>query len=71
MVEETKAPEVELDTDGVNEESVDIKETPKEPEATELPKEEVDLGILITAINVHMRRKKIMIRIFHMKTKDG
>ena len=32
MVEETKAPEVELDTDGVNEESVDIKETPKEPE---------------------------------------
>ena len=44
MVEETKAPEVELDTDGVNEESVDIKETPKEPEATELPKEEVDLG---------------------------
>ena len=44
MVEETKAPEVELDTDGVNEESVDIKETPKEPEATEIPKEEVDLG---------------------------
>ena len=45
MVEETKAPEVELDTDGVNEESVEIKETPKEPDATELPKEEVDLGL--------------------------
>ena len=44
MVEQSKAPEVELDTDGVNEESVEIKETPKEPEATELPKEEVDLG---------------------------
>ena len=44
MVDEAKTPEVELDTDGVNEESVEIKETPKEPEATELPKEEVDLG---------------------------
>tara|TARA_Y100001937_G_scaffold31622_1_gene45272 strand:+ start:1592 stop:2590 length:999 start_codon:yes stop_codon:yes gene_type:complete len=44
MVDKSKAPEVELDTDGVNEESVEIKETPKEPEATELPKEEVDLG---------------------------
>ena len=44
MVEQSKAPEVELDTDGVNEESVEIKETPKEPEATELPKEDVDLG---------------------------
>ena len=29
MVEEAKAPEVELDTDGVNEESVEIKETPE------------------------------------------
>ena len=44
MVDEAKAPEVELDTDGVNEESVEIKETPKEPDATELPKQEVDLG---------------------------
>ena len=44
MVEQSKAPEVELDTDGVNEESVEIKETPKEPDATELPKQEVDLG---------------------------
>ena len=44
MVEQSKAPEVELDTDGVNEESVEIKETPKETEATELPKEDVDLG---------------------------
>ena len=44
MAEEEKTPQVELDTDGVKEESVEIKETPKEPDATELPKQEVDLG---------------------------
>jgi len=44
MVEENKTPQVELDTDGVNEESVELTDTPKEPEPTELPKEEVDLG---------------------------
>ena len=44
MAEEKKAPEVELDTDGVEEQSVEVADTQKEPEATELPKQEVDLG---------------------------
>ena len=41
--EEKKAQEVELDTDGVNEESVSI-ETPKEPDEAFSKKENVDLG---------------------------
>tara|TARA_A100001234_G_scaffold163752_1_gene145042 strand:- start:18309 stop:19307 length:999 start_codon:yes stop_codon:yes gene_type:complete len=43
MAEENKAPEVELDTDGVNEENVDI-ESPKEPDESFAQKENVDLG---------------------------
>ncbi len=43
MAEENKTPEVELDTDGVNEESVDI-ESPKEPDESFAQKENVDLG---------------------------
>jgi len=41
--EEKKSQEVELDTDGVNEESVSI-ETPKEPDEAFSKKENVDLG---------------------------
>ena len=41
--EERKSQEVELDTDGVNEESVSI-ETPKEPDEAFSKKENVDLG---------------------------
>ena len=43
MTEENKSPEVELDTDGVNEENVDI-ESPKEPDESFAQKENVDLG---------------------------
>jgi len=43
MAGENKAPEVELDTDGVNEENVDI-ESPKEPDESFAQKENVDLG---------------------------
>ena len=34
MAEENKPPEVELDTDGVNEENIDVPEKPKEPDET-------------------------------------
>jgi hypothetical protein len=43
MAEETKNPEVELDTDGVNEERVDIPEA-KELDESFAQKEDVDLG---------------------------
>ena len=43
MAEENKSPEVELDTDGVNEENVDI-ESPKESDESFAQKENVDLG---------------------------
>ena len=43
MAEETKNAEVELDTDGVNEERVDIPEA-KEPDESFAKKEDVDLG---------------------------
>ena len=36
--------QVELDTDGVKEESVELNDSVKEPDAGELPKEDVDLG---------------------------
>jgi len=39
-----KSPEVELDTDGIQEQSVEVKEEKVEAVETELPKEEVDLG---------------------------
>ncbi len=43
MAEETKNPEVELDTDGVAEQNVDVPEA-KEPDESFAPKENVDLG---------------------------
>ena len=43
MADENKNPEVELDTDGVNEERVDIPEA-KEPDESFAQKEDVDLG---------------------------
>ena len=43
MADENKAPEVELDTDGVNETNVDIPEA-NEPDESFAPKENVDLG---------------------------
>jgi|TARA_B100000085_G_scaffold111846_1_gene102018 hypothetical protein len=43
MAEDKKAPEVELDTDGVNEENVNIPE-PKEPDEAFVQKDNVDLG---------------------------
>ena len=43
MAEENKNPEVELDTDGVNEQNVDVQEA-KEPDESFAPKENVDLG---------------------------
>jgi len=43
MAEENKIPQVELDTDGVNEENVNIPEA-KEPDESFAPKENVDLG---------------------------
>jgi hypothetical protein len=44
MAEENKVPEVELDTDGVQEQSVEVAEQQNEPDATEIKKENVDLG---------------------------
>tara|TARA_A100001201_G_scaffold59419_1_gene56893 strand:+ start:446 stop:1450 length:1005 start_codon:yes stop_codon:yes gene_type:complete len=43
MAEENKNPEVELDTDGVNEERVEVPES-KEPDESFAQKEDVDLG---------------------------
>jgi len=43
MAEENKNPEVELDTDGVNEERVEVPEA-KEPDESFAQKEDVDLG---------------------------
>tara|TARA_R100001460_G_scaffold10447_1_gene24750 strand:+ start:2694 stop:3680 length:987 start_codon:yes stop_codon:yes gene_type:complete len=43
MAEENKSPEVELDTDGVNEQNVDV-ESPKEPDESFAQKQDVDLG---------------------------
>ena len=43
MAEETKNPEVDLDTDGVTEQNVDVPEA-KEPDESFAPKENVDLG---------------------------
>ena len=42
--ENKKSPEVDLDTDGVNEQSVQVEEQKKESTEPELPREEVDLG---------------------------
>ena len=44
MAEENKIPEVELDTDGVQEQSIEVNQEVKEPDATEIKKEDVDLG---------------------------
>jgi len=44
MAEENKIPEVELDTDGVQEQSIEVNQEVKEPEVTEIKKEDVDLG---------------------------
>ena len=43
MAEENKNPEVDLDTDGVTEQNVDVPEA-KEPDESFAPKENVDLG---------------------------
>ena len=39
-----KSPEVDLDTDGVKEQSVEVEEKKVESTEPELPREEVDLG---------------------------
>ena len=44
MLEENKSPEVELDTDGIKEESVEVENKAEESNEPQLPKEEVDLG---------------------------
>ena len=44
MLEENKSPEVELDTDGIKEQSVEIENKTEESNEPQLPKEEVDLG---------------------------
>ena len=46
MAEENQTPqnEVDLDTDGVNEETIDVNQKQAEPDPTHLPKENVDLG---------------------------
>ena len=43
MAEENKSPDVELDTDGVNEQNVEVQEA-KEPDESFAQKENVDLG---------------------------
>ena len=42
MAEENKVPEVELDTDGVQEQSVEVTESQNEPDPTEIKKEVLD-----------------------------
>ena len=46
MADENQTPqnEVDLDTDGVNEETIDVNQKQEEPDPTHLPKENVDLG---------------------------
>jgi hypothetical protein len=44
LEENKKSPQVELDTDGVNEQSVEVEEQKTESTETQLPNEEVDLG---------------------------
>ena len=44
MLEENKSPEVELDTDGIKEQSVEVENKTEESNEPQLPKEEVDLG---------------------------
>jgi len=44
MLEENKSPEVDLDTDGIKEESVEVENKTEESNEPQLPKEEVDLG---------------------------
>ena len=46
MADENQTPqnEVDLDTDGVNEETIDVNQKQAEPDPTHLPKENVDLG---------------------------
>ena len=44
LEENKKSPEVELDTDGVNEQSVEVEEQKVESTEPQLPNEEVDLG---------------------------
>ena len=44
MLEENKSPEVELDTDGIQEQSVEVENTTEESKEPQLPREEVDLG---------------------------
>ena len=62
--ENKKSPEVDLDTDGVNEQSVQVEEQKTESTEPELPKEEVDLGYTeskkegIEGIQLNKSRKK-------------
>jgi len=44
MLEENKSPSVELDTDGINEQAVEVENKVEESTQPELPKQEVDLG---------------------------
>ena len=42
MAEEQKTPEVDIDTDGVNEQTIDIDQKPKDPDPAFEKKEDVD-----------------------------
>ena len=44
MAEEQKTPEVDIDTDGVNEQTIELDQKPKDPDPAFEKKEDVDLG---------------------------
>ena len=52
MAEENKIPEVELDTDGVQEQSIEVNQEVKEPEVTEI-KKGLKENTLVATVNSH------------------
>ena len=53
MAEEQKTPEVDIDTDGVNEQTIELDQKPKDPDPAFEKKEDVDLGYTdVSADNV-------------------
>ena len=48
MAEENKAPQVELDTDGVNEQTIELDQKPKDPDPAFEKKEDVEAVIIRT-----------------------
>ena len=61
MADENQTPqnEVDLDTDGVNEQTIDVNQKQTEPDPTHLPKEDVDLGYTDISKPVEEKEEKV------------